>query len=87
MELKFEDPSPKSDRSTDPYEVELAQLVKLHPGKFVRLEKEFKPSTAAVVASSIRAGKRVSFGSGFHAESRTIEGKGVVYVKYVSDAS
>ena len=69
----------------DPAEIEAADLLRSDPGQSYRLFEMDSPTAAGAIANQIRKGQRSAFRDGFTAQSRTVNGKGVVYVTYVGD--
>lgn len=88
MELIFEDPpTPTGARMPDPYEATLAQALREHPGRFVRMDKKFSSSAAQNAAATIKKGTRKAFrDGGYDAVARMVAGTPVVYVKYVGQS-
>lgn len=87
LNFKFEE-APKTDRNgggrtPDPREFEIAQQLRDNPGREARVFEFDKPKTATLTAQTIRKAERAAFrDGGFTARSRTIDGKGVVFVTY-----
>lgn len=67
----------------------LAQELRKQPGEWARTHEFDKPNRAGAVSQQIRAGQRAGFkpGGSFESVSRTVDGKGVVYTRFVGDAS
>ena len=72
----------RGPRAVDPAELEAAQMLRDDPGQSYRLFEFDSPKKATALAASIRKGERSAFRTGFSAVSRTVDGKGVVYVTY-----
>lgn len=80
--------APKMTRfgTANPEEVRIAAQLRTHPGREARVFEYDEPKTAAMTARLIRRGERAAFGPGFEAKSRTVDGKGLVYVTYVGQS-
>lgn len=83
------EPAPKMTRlgAAHPEEVRIAAQLRTHRGREARVFEYDSPTTAAMTARTIRLGQRAAFGKGFEAKSRTVDGKGVVYVTFVGERS
>lgn len=83
MTFKWENPPAQTRGSASPDELEAAAQLKTQPQTWARI-LEFDTSTkAGAVAQLINNGTRAAFREGYEAKSRTIDGKGYVYARFV----
>lgn len=68
-------------------EARIAAQLREQRGREARVFEYDRSTTASMTARLINRGERASFGPGFRARSRTVDGKGVVYVTYVGEQS
>lgn len=82
--LRFEKPAPLIPFSVES-RTEIAEALKLTPGRWVLLGQRKAAGSARQDAHSVRYGKPgwAMFGAGFEAESRTLFGEHRIYVRYV----
>lgn len=76
---------PPSKRGPSAKNLEIANGLKADPNEWYRIMETNKTTSAGVVVSSIKKGTRGGFepAGAFEATSRSIDGKGVVYARYV----
>lgn len=83
MDIKWENPPAQTRGVGNPDEVEMANALREQPNAWARLFEFDNATKAGALSSQISTGQRAAFRAGFQAKSRTINGKGVVFVRFV----
>ncbi len=86
-ELVWQDPPTRNRGRATKENVPEAELLKTRPDTWAMVYEYDKPTAAAGCAQEINRARRAGYRDGnFTAKSRTVDGRFVVYVKYVPAA-
>lgn len=89
-DLEFVDELPPRPERRNRGLVEMKRIaaeLRRNPNRWAVVYRGPTPNAARVKASQIRGGRTATFGLGFDAEAREIDGKQVVFAKFIEAAS